>query len=298
MEDDMAIVGNLQGKEDLDFVGVFDGHGGREVSSFAAKTLPTLVAQNLETTGNPEESLKSSFFELNEQVKQRALSGGTTAIVALFLKDRFYIGNAGDSRSVLCLQDKAVRLSNDHKPDDPTEEARIKKAGGHVTKQTNKQGKTISRLNGMLAVSRALGDTFLLPVVTPEPDIKCVEFSTEQRMLILACDGVWDVLSDDEAMTIALEAEDPEQAAVRLRDIALQKSSTDNISVIVVQLPPLNFESPRVPPAQTKIDPPIPIQEPTSKPSRPISSPIFPLHIWILLGFGIFFLLNTFGIFQ
>ncbi len=44
MEDDMAIVGNLQGKEDLDFVGVFDGHGGREVSSFAAKTLPNVNA--------------------------------------------------------------------------------------------------------------------------------------------------------------------------------------------------------------------------------------------------------------
>jgi len=243
MEDDMAIVGNLRDRDDEDFVAVFDGHGGREVSTYAAKNLYKVLSKHLDLNKNPKESIRDSFFEINDLIKNEDLRGGSTALIAFFNSTKCYVANAGDSRAVLCKGDKAIRLSIDHKPDDPAEETRIKNAGGTVTKQVNRQGKTISRVNGMLAVSRALGDTFLLPYVTPEPDIKEIDISSSQnQLLILACDGLWDVVTDEEALSIATSAADPEEAATKLRDSALQKGSTDNISVIVIKLPPSSTE--------------------------------------------------------
>jgi serine/threonine protein phosphatase PrpC len=81
-----------------------------------------------------------------EKVNHRA---GTTAIVLLMTKDKFYTANIGDSRAVLCRSGKAVPLSFDHKPDNPQEHSRIEKAGGIVD-----QG----RINGALNLSRAFGD--------------------------------------------------------------------------------------------------------------------------------------------
>jgi len=189
---------------------------------------------------DPEEALRQAFLVTNEMMKKESVTGGTTAIVALFQKDRCFIANAGDSRAVLCKDGKAYRLSKDHKPEDPVEESRIVKAGGSVLKINNtKLGKTIGRVNGMLAVSRALGDIFLQPYVSSEPEVKRVVVnSSKNQLLILACDGLWDVLSDEDAVGIASSEIDPEKAAIKLRDTALNKLSTDNISVVVIRLPP------------------------------------------------------------
>ena len=74
---------------------------------------------------------------------------GTTAVIVLMTKDRYYVANIGDSRAVLCREGKAIPLSTDHKPDLPSEHNRIEKAGGTIT-----QG----RINGSLNLSRAFGD--------------------------------------------------------------------------------------------------------------------------------------------
>jgi len=123
----------------------------------------------------------------------------------------------------------------DHKPDHPEEEKRIVSKGGVVTKQTNKLGKTISRVNGMLAVSRALGDGFLSPYVTPEPQVDSFDIGSKDDVLVLACDGVWDVIDNDTAVGIAGSEDNPEQAALKLRDTATAKQSTDNISAVIIR---------------------------------------------------------------
>lgn len=81
-----------------------------------------------------------------EKISYRA---GTTAVVALVTKDRYYVANIGDSRAVLNRGDSAIALSTDHKPDSPHEKNRIQKAGGYV-----QQG----RVNGALSLSRSFGD--------------------------------------------------------------------------------------------------------------------------------------------
>jgi len=240
MEDEIVIHGRLRGAENEDFVAVYDGHGGRSASEYAAKNLHNILVQKLNESKEPEESLRYAFINTNEMMKKEGIIGGTTAIAALFLKDKCYIANAGDSRAVLGKDGKAYRLSKDHKPEDPEEESRIIKAGGTVLKINNtKLGKTIGRVNGMLSVSRALGDVFLQPYVSAEPDVKCINVaSPKNQLLILACDGLWDVVSDEEAVSIACSEMDPEKAAIKLRDTALNKLSADNVSVVVILLPP------------------------------------------------------------
>jgi len=180
--------------------------------------------------------LKDAFFEINEQIKANNTPGGCTALAVLANRNKVYVANAGDSRAVLLKDQQVVRLTTDHKPDVPEEEQRIQKSGGVVTRVKSKEGKTISRVNGMLAVSRALGDVVLQPQVTCEPQIHSFDISKD-KILILACDGVWDVLSDEEAIKLTTNENNPEQAAIKIRDTALSKGSTDNISVIVIYFP-------------------------------------------------------------
>jgi serine/threonine protein phosphatase PrpC len=152
---------------------------------------------------------------------------GTTVVLAVIEGATLTVANVGDSRAVLFRDGRAVRLSVDHKPDLPEEAQYIQSKGGFV-----KDG----RVSGMLAVSRALGDGFLHEVAHPVPHIVRVELTEKDTRLILACDGVWDVMSDQEACELIAAEIDPLEAAKKLRDKAYELQSLDNISVIVVFL--------------------------------------------------------------
>jgi len=106
----------------------------------------------------------------------------------------------GDSRAVLSLHGAAKRLTTDHRPDSAAEIARITKLGGEITNVVTREGKVVARVKGQLAVSRALGDFDLEPFVTAEPEVIKVELdddSDTNSFVILACDGVWEVVRFD-----------------------------------------------------------------------------------------------------
>lgn len=124
---------------------------------------------------------------------------GCTAVVALIIQGKLYVANAGDSRCVLCQNGVAIPMSRDHKPNDPDEYIRIRNAGGYVSD---------GRVNGCLNLSRALGDMEYktTPALSPEaymvtayPDVTETELHAGDEFVILACDGIWDVLTDQEA---------------------------------------------------------------------------------------------------
>lgn len=156
---------------------------------------------------------------------------GTAALVVLVESDRkrLIVANAGDQRAVIAKGDVAVAITTDHKPDEPYEKDRIYDKGGYVNEQ--------KRVNGILALSRSLGDSYLQPYVTYTPEVNFVDLSTgEYRFLILACDGLWDVVSNEKAVAIVDKYPEPINAAAALRDYAYLLGSTDNISVIVFRL--------------------------------------------------------------
>lgn len=139
-----------------------------------------------------------------------------------------YTANAGDARIVLCRGGKAVRLSYDHKGSDPNEGRRVTEAGGTILN---------NRVNGVLAVTRALGDAYMKELVTGHPyTTETVLIPGEDEFFILACDGLWDVCTDQTGVDLIRAVEDPHAASKVLVDYALKQYSTDNLTVMVVRL--------------------------------------------------------------
>jgi serine/threonine protein phosphatase PrpC len=140
--------------------------------------------------------------ELNEKRgsshEQVSSHTGCTANVVLMTPKKYYIANAGDSRSVLCRAGQAIQLSEDHKPENAEEEQRIRKAGGTIS---------MGRVNGGLNLTRSFGDfdykqNTNLPwheqMITAKPDIKEVERDVEKdEFIIVGCDGIWEKYVDN-----------------------------------------------------------------------------------------------------
>ncbi|RCV29342.1 hypothetical protein SETIT_6G005300v2 [Setaria italica] len=186
---------------------------------------------------------------------------GSTAVVAVLVRGCVVVANCGDSRAVLCRGPAGappVPLSRDHKPDRPDELARIEAAGGRVIYING------HRVRGILAMSRALGDRMLRPEVIAEPEITVTDRTPQDQCLILASDGMWDVISNEIACSVARQcledgnpspaddepaagggegaAAGPEQearcsrAASLLVRLALGRTTWDNVSVVVIDL--------------------------------------------------------------
>ncbi|KAE8154948.1 phosphatase 2C-like domain-containing protein [Aspergillus avenaceus] len=144
-----------------------------------------------------------------------------------------YTANVGDARIILCRNGKALRLSYDHKGSDENEGKRIANAGGLILN---------NRVNGVLAVTRALGDAYLKDLVTGHPyTTETVIQPDSDEFIILACDGLWDVCSDQEAVDLVRNVSDAQEASKVLVDHALARFSTDNLSCMVIR-----FDSDRV----------------------------------------------------
>uniref|UniRef100_A0A6B2L3A9 PPM-type phosphatase domain-containing protein n=1 Tax=Arcella intermedia TaxID=1963864 RepID=A0A6B2L3A9_9EUKA len=233
MEDRITILGYFRSKEDEDYFALFDGHNGDGAAKYCAGRMHVRLRDVMEKTEgdwDPIKCFKEAFLATNTSLEKVISSGGTTAVVAFFKGAELFIANVGDSRAVISKNRSATRVTVDHKPDLPEEKARIEGAGGWVAK---------GGITGTLTVSRSLGDFSYQPFISCTPDVfgPFPVLTNDHELLILACDGLWDVVSDQEAVDIALQADDPEDAAVRLRDEAFKKNSKDNISVIVIFFP-------------------------------------------------------------
>jgi len=165
------------------------------------------------------------------------LKSGTTAVCALLrpTEQMLYVAWLGDSQALLVRNGQAVHVVNPHKPDRQDERERIEDMGGCVLFWGT------WRVNGQLAVSRAIGDSGYKPYVTSEPDVTAVSLDGTEDFLVLACDGLWDFVTEEEAVMAVYEqiAEAPgdiEAVSQRLVQLSKQQGSTDNISVIVVFL--------------------------------------------------------------
>ncbi|KAJ5151854.1 hypothetical protein N7492_010149 [Penicillium capsulatum] len=184
----------------LAFFGVYDGHGGDRVALFAGEKLHQIVSkQESFSRGDIEQALKDGFLATDrailEDPKYEEEVSGCTASTSIISKNKIWVANAGDSRSVLGVKGRAKPLSFDHKPQNEGEKARISAAGGFVD---------FGRVNGNLALSRAIGDfefkksPELSPeqqIVTAFPDVTVHELTDDDEFLVIACDGIWDCQS-------------------------------------------------------------------------------------------------------
>ena len=217
---------------------IFDGHGGKEAAETTSRMLtPSFVRAWAKESEKPlrerrseSELLREAYLSVDAHLVERDIKSGTTSANLYIIRDRFLAANAGDTRIIIGTKRGFSFLTKDHKPDLPEEKARIESLGGRVLSYG------VPRVEGILAMSRALGDSGLKPYISSEPRIVEGYPGNENDYAVLACDGVWDVLTPDEVIKIVRIAIDPWKASEEISKRALDNGSTDNITVIVLDL--------------------------------------------------------------
>lgn len=225
MEDACSIVGEFAGPR-TQMYGVFDGHGGKETSEYCAAHFHHLLAAQYAQSNDMRAALVAAIVEINSVAVGRWSYMGTTLAVAAIAEDTIYTANVGDTRLVLINEGIARRVSYDHKVSDGSEHQEVLNRGGNVVN---------GRVGGRLALSRAIGDGALADILSVVPYMT-EHKRTDDTWLIIACDGVWDVMSDQEAADLLREADDPGVGARKIKDEALAKGSDDNVTVVCLRL--------------------------------------------------------------
>lgn len=232
----------------VNIYGVFDGHGGPYVSKYLYNNLHKYFISSQVKYPVKKSYINKVYDRLQEKLtaenKVKSYGCGSTCLVALHFKDinhkdRLQIMNTGDSRAIICRKDMAIRLTNDHKPNNPFETHRITELGGKI------------RYDGYdyrikdLSVSRAFGDNDSKPYVVHNPDIFDHKIDKNDKFMVLACDGLWDVMTDQDVVDYVLSEyyniESGQRikkrinVAKKLADHAIGKlKSSDNVTVLVV----------------------------------------------------------------
>jgi len=205
MEDAHTQILSLPEDKSCAFLAVYDGHGGSKIAQYSCKYLHTRIANHPDfKEGNIESAIRKGFIDFDKEMasdeEMREDLAGTTAICVLIKDDKLYCGNVGDSRAIGSVNGNVEILSIDHKPNNDDERKRITAAGGWVE---------FNRVNGNLALSRALGDFIFKrnldkrpeeQVVTAAPDVVVKTINENWEFILLACDGIWDVLSNEEVL--------------------------------------------------------------------------------------------------
>jgi len=232
MEDAHCAYGCFGGVETQDAFMIFDGHNGPCAAVAANERMPEVLTAALASCETPEEALKSSFHTIHDAIINEGIKGGCTATVVLFIGDKGYVAHVGDTRLAYIHEGMLRRLTIDHRPSNKDEADAVRARGGMVLCFGGRE----MRVNGMIAITRALGDKELADALTCEPDVSPVpmEFGTDD-VLVLACDGLWDKVPDDAVLNTVRNETDPLKAAETLRNMAYNKGSTDNISVMVIR---------------------------------------------------------------
>lgn len=271
MEDVHTYVANFAERLDWGYFGVFDGHAGKETARWAGAHLHELIYKSIQREDHMDmrETLNEAFVEADKQltVMNGAGQSGSTAAVAVIRwevegeahgeadapersdvqpsgthfdfvptlkhKRMLYTANAGDSKIVLARGGAPVCLTYEHKGTDAREARRIAQAGGLVLG---------GRVNGILAVTRSLGDVALKEWVLGTPYTTSVEITPQDDYVVIACDGLWDVCTDAKAVSLCA-GKDAQKAAECLVRYALENNTTDNVTVLVVKLNPEVFSA-------------------------------------------------------
>lgn len=222
----------VEGNE-LGLFAIYDGHQGDSVPAYLQKHLFLNILKEEEFWIDPNQSISKAYQTTDRAILSNSSGlgyGGSTAVTAILLNNqKLWVANVGDSRAVLCRNGKAIQMTTDHEPS--KEQDSIENLGGFVTKMPG----DVPRVNGQLAVSRAFGDKGLKTHLRSDPDITNTDVDAYTDVLILASDGLWKVVKNQEAVDIARSAKDPQKAAKHLTNEALRRNSKDDISCIVVR---------------------------------------------------------------
>lgn len=252
---------NLYGA--VDFFVVCDGHGGADVAKFIAPELEKCFMKN-----NLRFPLSHNYINKQYEIIQKKLlyhpkkiakkCGCTALVVVRYLdknkKENIQVINLGDCRAVLSKRGLAIPLSKDQKPLWPDEKSRIE----YVNKKYNRDEQIYFDFGdwriGDLSVSRSFGDLDNVPYVTHIPESFHFHLENEDEFIIMACDGLWDVMQNHDAVNFvrdhlnnnkleyynippvypSKEVLEAKSIARKLASYAIAKGANDNISILII----------------------------------------------------------------
>ncbi|KAG0478612.1 hypothetical protein HPP92_013331 [Vanilla planifolia] len=248
MEDRHSALLNLWGDPQTAFFGVFDGHGGPKAAKFVSESIGERIKEELtKMTGESKEgederiavekAVRNAYLRTEAEFLKEDMAGGACCVTALLRKGDLIVSHAGDCRAVLSVSGAAEALTSDHRPSKKSEKERIERLGGFVD-----FCRGVWRLQGSLAVSRGIGDSHLKPWVIPDPETRIIQIQPNCEFLILASDGLWDKVSNQEAVDVARplcvnsRQPCPLSACKKLVELSASRGSMDDISVMIIQL--------------------------------------------------------------
>ncbi|XP_023215303.1 uncharacterized protein LOC111618090 [Centruroides sculpturatus] len=263
---DLNTVCGLQNTPQFSYYGVFDGHAGIRAANYAASHLHENIVNHPDFTTDITKAIKEGFQITDNQIVERSkgenTKSGCTVVCSFIQENALYVAWVGDSQAILVREGDPYIITNPHKPDRKDERERIEELNGCVMYIGT------WRVNGTLAVSRALGDPEHKPYVSAEPDVVKIPLQGNEDFFVLACDGLWDRLNPSDVASaiysyiVEHPFDDYEDVASRLVQQAKEHGSSDNITAIVIFLkdPKELASNPKNPPSHsflldgTKVD--------------------------------------------
>lgn len=252
MEDRHVLAVPLRGLQRAGLLAVFDGHRGASAAETAAVTLPDALRQAWAGSPSPEAALvaavracerriladgETAWMDRMARVGPVACGArpwpGCTALAAMQFGDCMVFANVGDCRAVLCRGGVAEQVTRDHVAGEPGEHARLREAGAALGRGPDGSWRVGAV---QLQVSRSLGDGDAKQEggVIAEPEVTTVQLRADDEFVVLASDGLWDVVSNEDAVALVHDTvKNPSMAAKRLAVEALARGSADNLTVLV-----------------------------------------------------------------
>jgi len=218
----------------LSLFAVFDGHGGEYVSQYLKENFSEFLKKTINSKYNSrftqilKESIENidKYFDNSEEAK----NCGSTGTIVVVNNRNIYCANVGDSKCYYINESEAIQITEDHNCNNKVEVDTLKNKGVAVFR---------GRVYGSLNLTRSFGDTeFKKDGITSTPYIKKI-FSDKNdvKFLIIASDGIWDVVDNKKLFQISKELKEgsSEEFCNNLVNYALENNSNDNISCIVIR---------------------------------------------------------------
>ncbi|PKA62698.1 putative protein phosphatase 2C 2 [Apostasia shenzhenica] len=244
MEDRHSAALDLGGDPHMAFFGVFDGHGGSRAAEFVSENIGERILEGVMARREAyagigvEEAVKNGYLKTDAEFLSLDMEGGACCVTAFVESGNLIVSNAGDCRAVISVSGTAEALTSDHRPSREDEKNRIESLGGYVD-----CSRAVWRLQGSLAVSRGIGDSHLKQWVIPDPETRSIKIQPGCEFLILASDGLWDKVSNQEAVdtarSLCLDSHEKPSAlsaCKKLVELSTSRGSMDDITVMIVQL--------------------------------------------------------------
>jgi len=244
-EDKHVIIENINRnnneQNNINYYGLYDGHGGITVSKILYDYMHKFFVDKNIRSPFYNNYINKVFNKMQDYIvkKRKAYYAGSTCLISIIYKINndimINVINVGDSRCIICRNNIAIPLTKDHKPNWPEENKRISDIGGKIYYDGYDW-----RIKD-LSVSRSMGDHDSYPYVVHNPDIYLYKKREDDKFMVLACDGLWDVMSNQDVANYIisnyyLNKIKPKNIAHNLAQEALNRGSTDNITIIIIIL--------------------------------------------------------------